>query len=78
VTALARAHGFECDAAIAHSVISLADELGIDVAAEGIETPEQATMLLEMGCRYGQAFLFGRPEPASHPPPRTARPGATT
>ncbi|HEX2785201.1 MAG TPA: EAL domain-containing protein [Ilumatobacteraceae bacterium] len=64
------------DAAIAHSIISLADELGIDVIAEGIETPEQATMLLEMGCRYGQGFLFGHPEPASHAPPRTARPGA--
>jgi PAS domain S-box-containing protein len=66
------------DAAIAHSIISLADELGIHVIAEGIETPEQARVLLEMGCRYGQGFLFGHPEPASHPPPRTARPDAMT
>jgi EAL domain-containing protein (putative c-di-GMP-specific phosphodiesterase class I) len=66
------------DAAIAHSIISLADELGIHVVAEGIETPEQATMLLEMGCKYGQGFLFGHPEAASHTPPRTARPDAMT
>lgn len=34
-------------------------------------------MLLKMGCRYGQGFLFGHPEPASHTPPRTARPDAS-
>ena len=53
------------DAAITHSIISLADELGIAVVAEGIETAEQAAALIEMGCRFGQGFLFGRPEPAS-------------
>ncbi len=56
------------DTAIAHSIISLADELGIDVVAEGIETAEQAAALVELGCRFGQGFLFGRPEPASHKP----------
>lgn len=58
------------DAAIARSIISLADELGIHVVAEGIETPQQVAMLSEMGCMYGQGFLFGHPEPASHWPPR--------
>lgn len=61
------------DAAIARSIISLADELGIAVVAEGIETAEQAAALIEMGCRFGQGFLFGRPEPAGDRP-RIQRP----
>ena len=56
------------DSAIAHSIMSLADERGIAVVAEGIETAEQAAALIEMGCRFGQGFLFGRPEPASDRP----------
>ena len=56
------------DTAIAQSIISLADELGIGVVAEGVETLEQAAALREMGCEYAQGFLFGRPEPASHRP----------
>ncbi len=56
------------DTAIAQSIISLADELGIGVVAEGVETLEQAAALRQMGCKYAQGFLFGRPEPASHQP----------
>lgn len=56
------------DTAIAHSIISLADELGIGVVAEGIETIEQAEALQQMGCKLGQGFLFSRPQPASHTP----------
>ena len=56
------------DAAIAHSIISLADELGIAVVAEGIETADQAAALVDLGCKFGQGFLFGRPEPASLKP----------
>jgi EAL domain-containing protein (putative c-di-GMP-specific phosphodiesterase class I) len=33
----------------------------MDVVAEGIETPEQHRLLREMGCRYGQGFLYARP-----------------
>ncbi len=56
------------DTAIAQSIISLADELGIGVVAEGVETLEQAAALRAMGCKYAQGFLFGRPAPASHHP----------
>jgi EAL domain-containing protein (putative c-di-GMP-specific phosphodiesterase class I) len=56
------------DAAIAHSIVALAHELDISAVAEGVETLEQSTMLQEMGCEYGQGFLFGRPEPASTRP----------
>jgi diguanylate cyclase (GGDEF)-like protein/PAS domain S-box-containing protein len=50
-------------ATVASAIISLAGQLGLTVIAEGIETPAQRQRLLEMGCRYGQGFLFSRPVP---------------
>lgn len=50
-------------ATVASAIISLAGQLGLTVIAEGIETPSQRQRLLEMGCRYGQGFLFSRPVP---------------
>jgi diguanylate cyclase (GGDEF)-like protein len=47
--------------AIVKTIISLADSLGMDVVAEGIETVEQLTCLRELGCKYGQGFLFDKP-----------------
>jgi EAL domain-containing protein (putative c-di-GMP-specific phosphodiesterase class I) len=35
----------------------------MDVVAEGIETYEQYRLLRELGCRYGQGYLFARPLP---------------
>lgn len=49
---------------IIRTIIELARVLGMDVVAEGIETVEQYTLLREMGCRYGQGYLFSRPLPA--------------
>jgi EAL domain-containing protein (putative c-di-GMP-specific phosphodiesterase class I) len=37
----------------------------MDVVAEGIETGEQLRLLKDMGCRYGQGYLFSRPLPAA-------------
>jgi diguanylate cyclase (GGDEF)-like protein/PAS domain S-box-containing protein len=51
-------------ATVAAMVISLGAALGLTVIAEGIETPGQRQTLREMGCRYGQGYLFGRPIPA--------------
>ena len=45
-------------AAIAEAVITLGRKLGMEVVAEGIETPTQATRLVDLGCQYGQGFLF--------------------
>jgi EAL domain-containing protein (putative c-di-GMP-specific phosphodiesterase class I) len=39
-------------------IIKLAHELGIEAFAEGIETVAQLQYLREMGCDYGQGFLF--------------------
>jgi EAL domain-containing protein (putative c-di-GMP-specific phosphodiesterase class I) len=50
---------------IVRTIIELARVLGMDVVAEGIETREQYRLLRQMGCRYGQGFLFARPMPAA-------------
>lgn len=46
---------------IVRTIIELARVLGMEVVAEGIETSEQYSLLRELGCRYGQGFLFARP-----------------
>jgi EAL domain-containing protein (putative c-di-GMP-specific phosphodiesterase class I) len=46
---------------IVRTIIELARVLGMDVVAEGIETREQYTLLRQLGCRFGQGFLFARP-----------------
>jgi len=52
------------DIAIVRSIIMLADNLNVNVIAEGIETHKQWTRLQQLGCRYGQGFLISRPLPA--------------
>jgi EAL domain-containing protein (putative c-di-GMP-specific phosphodiesterase class I) len=46
---------------IVRTIIELARVLGMDVVAEGIETREQFRLLRQLGCRFGQGYLFGRP-----------------
>jgi len=50
---------------IVQTILELARVLEMDVVAEGIETEEQLQLLKQMGCRYGQGFLFSHPLPAS-------------
>ncbi|MCO5327298.1 MAG: EAL domain-containing protein [Solirubrobacterales bacterium] len=49
------------DSALAKAIIDIGESLGLRVVAEGIEHPEQIERLQELGCRYGQGFLLGRP-----------------
>jgi EAL domain-containing protein (putative c-di-GMP-specific phosphodiesterase class I) len=46
---------------IVRTIIELARVLGMDVVAEGIETPKQYLLLRQLGCRFGQGYLFARP-----------------
>lgn len=48
---------------IISSVVDIARGLKLHVVAEGIETEEQAAILLDLGCDIGQGYLFGRPLP---------------
>ena len=50
--------------AIVRTIIGFARDLGLVLTAEGIETEEQREMLLELGCEFGQGFLFSGPLPA--------------
>jgi EAL domain-containing protein (putative c-di-GMP-specific phosphodiesterase class I) len=45
-------------------VIDLAHALGIATVAEGIETPRHLAMLQDLGCAYGQGYLWSPPVPA--------------
>ncbi len=49
---------------VACAAINLGDELEIDMIASGIENPGQAASLRELGCPFGQGFLFAVPMPA--------------
>jgi diguanylate cyclase (GGDEF)-like protein/PAS domain S-box-containing protein len=57
--------GDEDDAAIARVIIALAQSMGMQVHAEGIEQVEQASFLFEHDCDLGQGYWFGRPVPAA-------------
>lgn len=53
---------------IVSAVIGLGQSLGLPVVAEGIETRTQLKMLSQLGCDYGQGYLFSRPVPADAVP----------
>jgi diguanylate cyclase (GGDEF)-like protein len=53
--------------ALVRAILALAGTLGIDTIGEGVESEHQRRLLAELGCNYGQGFLFGRPYPAPSP-----------
>jgi EAL domain-containing protein (putative c-di-GMP-specific phosphodiesterase class I) len=50
--------------AVAAAIVALSRSLAIATVAEGIETPEQAERMRDLGCTYGQGYYFARPMPA--------------
>jgi diguanylate cyclase (GGDEF)-like protein len=47
--------------AIVRAIIALAAALGLETTGEGVDDPAQAELLRQMGCTYGQGYLWGRP-----------------
>lgn len=58
---VSRMNGHNENTEIVRTIISLADNLGMEVIAEGVETLEQATKLRTFGCEQGQGYFFARP-----------------
>ena len=46
---------------VIHMVCALAEKLGLDIVAEGIEREDQRELLRAAACQYGQGYLFARP-----------------
>ena len=46
---------------VVNTILTLSKQLGLKVVAEGIETPTQLQYLQELGCEFGQGYLFAKP-----------------
>jgi EAL domain-containing protein (putative c-di-GMP-specific phosphodiesterase class I) len=62
------------DRALLTMMVQLGNLFGLQVVAEGIEHPDQFTLLRELGCELGQGYLLGRPVPIEALAPRPPRP----
>ena len=49
--------------ALVEAIVKLAQNLDVELVAEGIETSEQFELLRDLGCHVGQGFFFARPMP---------------
>jgi len=58
---VAEATRSEAGRAMLQSAIDLGLQLGQDVIAEGVETPGEARLLQQLGCRFAQGYFYGRP-----------------
>ena len=52
------------DQAIVRSILGLAASFGLETMAEGVETAEALTALVDLGCHQAQGYFIGRPGPA--------------
>jgi EAL domain-containing protein (putative c-di-GMP-specific phosphodiesterase class I) len=62
--------------AMAAALISFADEMGLTIVAEGIETPRELKTLRALGVRMGQGYYLARPSADFGEPPSAVRSGA--
>lgn len=56
-----RMDGSQENMGLVPAIISIAHTMGINVIAEGIETPEQLAQLRALKCDFGQGYLFSKP-----------------
>jgi diguanylate cyclase (GGDEF)-like protein len=59
-----RAINAQSEASLVRAILAMADSLELLPVAEGIESQEQLDKLVELGCRYGQGYLFSEPLPS--------------
>jgi hypothetical protein len=52
------------NAAIIRAIVTLAETLGMDTCAEGVETHDDLQLIRELGVSMVQGYIFGRPSPA--------------
>jgi diguanylate cyclase (GGDEF)-like protein/PAS domain S-box-containing protein len=65
--------------AVIKAVIALANDIGMEVVAEGVEYEDQAQAMLRAGCHLIQGYLYGAPAPAAkHGAPLTEEPPPLT
>ncbi len=57
-------HDDASDQRIVQAILGMADGLGLQALAEGVETDEQLALLRRLGCQEVQGYLFSRPLPA--------------
>jgi EAL domain-containing protein (putative c-di-GMP-specific phosphodiesterase class I) len=57
--------GSNDEATLVRSVLAIGSEFGLQVVAEGIQSPEQDAELRRLGCDYGQGHLYATAVPAS-------------
>ncbi|HCS55686.1 MAG TPA: diguanylate cyclase [Planctomycetaceae bacterium] len=55
-------------AALLQAILVLADNLNLQVVAEGIEDADQLALLQALGCEYGQGYFFAKPMPPNEIP----------
>jgi diguanylate cyclase (GGDEF)-like protein/PAS domain S-box-containing protein len=53
------------DGALARTILALGEMMHVRTLAEGIETQEQYDALAELGCNFGQGYLFSHPLPSA-------------
>jgi EAL domain-containing protein (putative c-di-GMP-specific phosphodiesterase class I) len=61
---------------LTRTVVQIGHDLGVDVIADGIERPEQAALLRQMGCELGQGPAVGGPVQGEHVEAMLAQRGA--
>ncbi|WP_298672955.1 EAL domain-containing protein [uncultured Sphingomonas sp.] len=53
------------NAAIIRAIVSLADTLGMETTAEGVEQQDEIALIRDLGCSHIQGFVYGRPARAA-------------
>ena len=65
------------NAALIRAMVGLASDLKMQTTAEGVETPEELTLVRNLGCSLVQGYIFGRPMPAEEARELAAKGSAT-